>query len=123
MKPTFTPYAQVSGDLPSTPAEIDELLADAWTALNMLEGISDCHTAAKTFHEWTGKGTVVRGWYVPSKLWEHSWLDFGSYILDIYPVGGARPIIVAKEVGRHLYITEFPRPTRILDMDGDPSQG
>jgi len=104
----MTPFAQASGHLPRD-VELDELLLDAAEILATIRGISDCHHAANKFVAFKRKGTVVRGWYVPSRLWEHSWIDFGTYVLDIYPVGGARPIVVAKEVAKALYLTELPK--------------
>ena len=105
----MTPFAQACGHLPRD-AELDELLIDAAEILATIRGISDCHTAANKFVALKQKGTAIRGWYVPSKLWEHSWIDFGTYILDIYPVGGARPIVLVKEVAKALYLTEMPKP-------------
>lgn len=118
----FTPFAQTSGDLPDD-KELNSLLKMANAVLGTLHGVSDCHTAAKRFVQFTGKGKAIRGWYVPSQLWEHSWIDFGKFVLDVYPVGGARPIILAKVVAKSLYITELPARRRLLDMDGDVSQG
>lgn len=105
----MTPFAQAHSHIPQD-AELDELLIDAAEVLATIRGISDCHHAANKFVALKHKGTVVRGWYVPSKLWEHSWIDFGTYILDIYPVGGARPIVLSSEVARALYFTKMSEP-------------
>jgi hypothetical protein len=98
----FTPYAQTVGDLPP-PAKIKSLLKLAKSTLDSLEGISDCHTAAQKFVADHQTGTVVRGYLYPN--FEHSWVDMGTFILDIYPVGGCQPhLVVTKVAYRGLYI-------------------
>lgn len=92
LKSTFTPYSQHVGDIPGD-AEVDALLAEANKVLSTMNGVSSCHDAAEKFVRMTGKGKVVRGYFHPS--FEHSWVEMGRYILDIYPVGGCRPHLIA----------------------------
>lgn len=124
----FTPFAQTDGVVPLD-KELDELLKKASAVLGTLHGISDCHTAAKRFVAFTGLGTYRRGWYT-DKLWEHSWVEFSTFVLDIYPVGGARPLVVAKVVANAIYHTTMPpyiskhpkQHKQMLDIDGDVSR-
>ena len=102
---SFTPFAQTEGDVPRD-QQLDELLQKAAAVLGTLNGIADCHTAAKRFVEITGLGTYCRGWYT-ERLWEHSWIEFPKFVLDIYPVGGARPLCVAKVVADVVYLKEI----------------
>ena len=112
----FTPYAQTVGHIPQA-KELRLLLAEARKVLNSLSGISDCHTAAHLFVEKTGKGKVIRGYYFPN--FEHSWVELGTYILDIYPVGGCQPHVIAASAAYHgPYIRDMVRfqhsPKRLI---------
>lgn len=101
----MTPFAQVKGHLPADDV-LNPILEKANIVLGMTEGISSCHEVAAEFVKRTGLGTVVRGHFC--EIYEHSWVDMGTWILDIYPVGGCRPHVLTKLVGsHHLYRTEI----------------
>lgn len=93
----MTPYAQKAGHIPPD-EEVEKILSHAKSVLKSLEGVSSCHEAAAAFVDRTGKGKVVRGYFYP--CFEHSWVDMGTYLLDIYPVGGCRPHLIAKLAAR-----------------------
>jgi hypothetical protein len=90
----FTPYAQHVGDLPAN-QDLELILCLAHQTLVKLRGVSDCHTAAQNFVAAYKIGKAVRGYFYPN--FEHSWIEFETYLLDIYPVGGCRPHLVAKK--------------------------
>ncbi len=113
----FTPHSQVQGHIPPN-YKLDILLEDADRTLALLEGESSCHAAVAMWMERVGEGEPVRGHFYP--CFEHSWIDMGTWILDLYPVGGARPHVVARDVGRHLYL---PWVTRIIEHPTSTVEG
>jgi hypothetical protein len=101
---SFTPYAQSIGHIPAD-VDVDTILHTARYVLSQLDGISSCHEAVDAWIKVTNKGKAVRGWFYP--IYEHSWVDMGTFILDIYPVGGCRPHLVSKHASHRLYLLEL----------------
>ncbi len=114
---SFTPYAQHIGDIPPDEELEAFVYRNAKTILRTLEGVSSCHDAVAAWKARELPGEVVRGHYYPS--FEHSWLDMGTWILDLYPVGGCRPHLVAKDVAREIYLAyktrKIKHPTNAVE--------
>lgn len=86
----MTPHAIIEGDLPALASKILKL---ADRIMEQLPPGATCHDAVDAWMKRTGMGNRKRGRYMG--VFEHSWVDLGAgAILDLYPVGGVRPLMV-----------------------------
>jgi hypothetical protein len=92
------PEAERTGDVPAN----HRLIMEKADALFMVTGIRhNCHTMCALFVERYPQfqGTVKTGRYL--SIYDHSWIELpGGAILDIYPVGGVRPLMVTSKIFR-----------------------
>jgi len=112
-------HAQTSGDIPQG-EEFDRLLEIAEKVLASLDENASCHDAVGVWAKTTNRGKAVRGHFYPN--FEHSWIDMGDFVLDLYPVAGCRPHFVAKTVARWLYLPVGGEYTKRLDDLREHSQ-
>lgn len=84
-----------------------EALKDADALFMELTETTDCHKAVDEFHRrYPDVGRPARGWW-RNPAYKHSWIEFpgDDVILDIYPIGQMRPLLIVVGYGtmRSLY--------------------